>query len=69
MMIKDLEMHIELASDELAALRGGSNTILPGGCVDPIGPHVPKLEDLQKTIEKKIADLLKPLETPVPYYD
>jgi hypothetical protein len=63
MMIKDLEMHKDLASDELAGLRGGNNGILPGGCVDPIGPHVPNLEDLQK----HVADLLKRLEKPVMY--
>jgi hypothetical protein len=45
MMIKDLEMHEDLARDELAAVRGG---ILPGGwCgTTPPGSHVPTVEEL-----------------------
>lgn len=62
MMIKDLEMHEDLAREERTAVRGGNNTILPGGCIPqtPPGPHVPTVEELLS----KIGDLFK---SPLPY--
>jgi hypothetical protein len=62
MMIKDLEMHEDLARDERSAVRGGNNTIAPGGCYPeiPSGPHVPTVEELLS----KISDLFK---SPVPF--
>ena len=44
MMIKDLEMHKELAAEELSAVRGGSNSISNGSLIAPVaaanGPSV-----------------------------
>jgi hypothetical protein len=44
MMIKDLEMHKELAAEELSTVRGGSNSISNGSLVAPVaaanGPSV-----------------------------
>ena len=36
MMIKDLEMKKELASEELSDVRGGSNSIVQGGQYAPV---------------------------------
>ena len=36
MMIKDLEMSKELASEELSAVRGGANSIVQGGQEAPV---------------------------------
>jgi hypothetical protein len=35
MMIKDLEMHTDLTSDELSAVRGGDNYSYQGGQIAP----------------------------------
>ena len=44
MMIKDLEMRKELATKELSAVRGGSNSISNGDLIPPVptanGPSV-----------------------------
>jgi hypothetical protein len=44
MMIKDLEMHKDLAAAELSAVRGGSNSISNGSLIAPVaalnGPSV-----------------------------
>ena len=36
MMIKDLEVSKDLASEELSAVRGGANTIVQGGQIAPV---------------------------------
>jgi hypothetical protein len=67
MMIKDLEICNDLARDERCAVRGGYNTILPGGCFPqlPPGPHVPTVEELLS----KFGDVFKPTlptDNPIP---
>jgi hypothetical protein len=69
MMIKDLEVHRELTSDERQVVRGGSNTILPGGCVDPPFPRVPSFEDMEKYFEKFHRDVPLPKDLPRPPFD
>ena len=64
MMIKDLEVHKDLTSEERHAVRGGSNTILPGGCVDPTFPRVPSFEDMEKYLKQFHEDLPRPEGTP-----
>ena len=66
MMIKDLEVHKDLTSDEPRAMRGGSNSILPGGCVDPPLPRVPSFEDLERYLKKFPVDLPLPQDLPSP---
>lgn len=66
MMIKDLEVHKELTSDERQAVRGGSNTILPGGCVDSPFPRVPNVEDMEQYFKKFHRDVPLPKDLPRP---
>jgi len=57
MMMKDLEIHKDLESEELSAVRGGANTIVAGEYDHPLfGPELPDVEGLLK----KIADAFQP---------
>jgi hypothetical protein len=69
MMIKDLEMHKELAVEELSAVRGGSNSISNGSLIAPVaaanGPSVGSPQTIVSTPVYAPTNVLQDSDTRV----